>query len=65
MVNHVLSVILAIIIKVAGYYFAEVILYGNWIAPIGSIPGNIIQVGVAGIVVLLCIEPLKKIIRLS
>ena len=65
MVNHVLSVILAIIIKVAGYYFAEVILYGNWIAPIGSIPGNIIQVGVAGIVVLLCIEPLKKIIRLG
>lgn len=64
MANHVLSVILAIIIKVAGYYFAEVILYGNWIAPIGSIPGNIIQVGVAGIVVLLCIEPLKKIIRL-
>ncbi len=65
MVNHVLSVILAIVIKVAGYYFAEVILYGNWIAPIGSIPGNIIQVGVAGVVVLLCIEPLKKIIRLS
>ena len=65
MTNHVLSVILAIAIKVVGYYFAEVILYGNWITPIGSIPGNIIQVGIAGVVALLCIEPLKKIIRLS
>ena len=65
MTNHVLSVILAIAIKVVGYYFAEVILYGNWITPLGSIPGNIIQVGVAGVVALLCIKPLKKIIRLS
>ena len=63
MVNNVLAVILAIIIKVVGYYFAEVILYGNWVAPIGSIPGNIIQVGVAGILVLLFIEPLKKIMK--
>ena len=65
MTNYVLSVMLAIVIKVAGYYFAEVILYGNWFTPFGSIPGNIIQVGVAGIVALLCVEPLKKIIRWS
>lgn len=65
MANHVLSVILAIIIKVAGYYFAEVILYGNWITPVGSIPGNIIQVGFAGFVVILFIEPLGKMIKLS
>lgn len=65
MANNVLSVVLAIIIKVVGYYFAEVILYGNWIAPVGSIPGNIIQVGFAGVVVLLFIEPMKKIIKLS
>ena len=56
---------MAIAIKVAGYYFAEVILYGNWITPMGSIPGNVIQVGVAGVVALVCIEPLKKIIRLG
>ena len=52
MVNNIVSVILAIIIKIVGYYFAEVILYGNWILPFGSIPGNIVQVGVAGIIVL-------------
>jgi len=64
MANHVLAVILAILIKITGYYFAEVILYDNWIAPLGSIPGNIIQVGFAGIVVLLFIEPLRRIMKL-
>ena len=33
MLNNILSVILAIVIKIVGYYFAEVILYGNWITP--------------------------------
>ena len=58
--NDVLSVIVAIIIKIVGYYFAEVILYGNWVAPLGSIPGNIIQVGVAGVIVVACIGQLRK-----
>lgn len=58
--NDVLSVIVAIIIKIVGYYFAEVILYGNWAAPLGSIPGNIIQVGVAGVIILACIGQLRK-----
>jgi len=46
-----LAVIVALIIKVVGYYFTEVILYGNWILPFGSIPGNIMQLVIAGIVV--------------
>jgi uncharacterized membrane protein len=29
---------------IAGYYLAEVVLYGNWISPVTSIPGNIIQI---------------------
>ena len=63
--NNVLSVILAVIIKVVGYYIAEGIIYGNWIVPIGSIPGNVIQVGFAGFIVVLFIEKLRKIIRIS
>ena len=63
MVNNLLSVILAIIIKVVGYYFAEVILYGNWILPFGSIPGNVLQVGVAGIIVLVFIQQLRKLVK--
>jgi Predicted membrane protein len=61
--NNIMSVICAVIIKVVGYYFAEVFLMGNWIAPIGSIPGNIIQVGVAGILILAVIQQLRKIVR--
>ena len=63
MVNNIVSVILAIIIKIVGYYFAEVILYGNWILPFGSIPGNIVQVGVAGIIVLVFIQKLRQIVK--
>ena len=63
LVNEVVSVIVAIIIKIVGYYFAEVILFGNWIAPLGSIPGNVIQVGVAGVVVLVLVPQLRRIIK--
>lgn len=50
----------AAVIKVAGYYIAEVIIYGNWLAPVASIPGNLVQVGVAAVLVLIIIEPLRK-----
>ena len=60
-VVNVMAVIAAIVIKIVGYYFTEVILYGNWYLPLGSIPGNIIQVGVAGILVLPVIGRLKKV----
>lgn len=53
------AMVIACVIKVVGYYFAEVILYGNWVVPFTSIPGNIIQVGTAAVIVLVVIEPLK------
>ena len=62
-VNNIVSIILALIIKIVGYYFAEVILYGNWVLPLGSIPGNILQVVVAGIIVVPFAGKLKKILR--
>jgi uncharacterized membrane protein len=48
---HIVAVSAALIIKVIGYYFTEVVLYGNWIQPFGSIPGNIMQLVIAGIIV--------------
>jgi uncharacterized membrane protein len=41
--------LLSSIWMMVGYYFAEVILYGNWIAPFTSIVGNITQlvIGIA------------------
>lgn len=59
----ILGMALALIIKVAGYYIAEIILYGNWLAPATSIPGNIIQVVVGGIIAFPLIEALRKIIK--
>lgn len=57
---NVVAIVLAGVIKVVGYYIAEVILYGNWAAPLASIPGNLVQIGVAAVIVLIVIEPLKK-----
>ncbi|MDO4392989.1 MAG: ECF transporter S component [Bacillota bacterium] len=50
--KYSIAVVCACVIKIVGYYFAELILYHNWVAPLGSIPGNIIQVLLAGIIVI-------------
>lgn len=55
------AVFAALLIKIVGYYFAEVILYHNWIVPLGSIPGNVMQVVAAAIIVLPFAGRLKKI----
>ncbi|KQL54295.1 hypothetical protein AN964_12860 [Heyndrickxia shackletonii] len=57
---NTLAVACALIIKLVGYYFAEVILYGNWIQPLGSIPGNVMQVVLAGIIVVPLAGRVKK-----
>jgi len=60
---NTLAIIVALIIKIVGYYFAEVILYGNWVQPFGSIPGNFLQVAVAGIIVVPLAGRLKQRIK--
>jgi uncharacterized membrane protein len=57
---NTMAVAVALIIKIVGYYFAEVILYGNWIQPFGSIPGNVLQVVIAGIIVIPLVARIKK-----
>jgi uncharacterized membrane protein len=57
---NTLAVAAALIVKIVGYYFAEVILYGNWIVPLGSIPGNVMQVVIAGIIVVPLVGRLKN-----
>ncbi len=58
--RNLLAVAVACIIKLAGYYLAEGILYGNFITPALSVPGNLIQIAVAAILVLPVAEPLRK-----
>ncbi len=57
---NLLAITIACIIKIVGYYIAEGIIYGNWIAPAASIPGNLVQVGIAAILVLPIIPTLRK-----
>lgn len=59
-VVYSVAVVVALLIKIVGYYFAEVILYGNWIQPLGSIPGNIMQVVIAGLIVVPLVGRIKK-----
>lgn len=59
---NTLALLCACAIKIAGYYIAEGIIYGNWIAPVLSIPGNLIQVGVAAVLVLPVAGYLKKVV---
>ena len=61
--NAIAAILAALGIKVGGYYLAEVILTGNLIAPIGSIPGNVLQVTFAAIIVLAIYPELKKAAR--
>jgi len=35
---------------VAGYYIAEVIMYGNWLIPLVAIPMNILQFAVGAVI---------------
>lgn len=53
---------LALVIKIVGYYIAEVIIYDNWIAPVSSIPGNIVQIVVGAVIALPIIEAMKRIL---
>ena len=59
-IGYGIAIAMACIIKVAGYYVAEALIYGNWIQPVMSIPGNLVQIGVAAVVVLPIAGTLKK-----
>ena len=57
--TYVVAFVVALLIKVVGYYIAEWIIYKNPLAPIASIPGNVIQVCVAAVITLMIIEPVR------
>jgi len=57
---YVLALSVACLIKVVGYYGAEGVIYGNWLAPMTSVPGNLVQIGVASVIVLPIVAKLRK-----
>lgn len=58
--NTLAAILAALAIKIVGCYLAEVILTGNLIAPLGSIPGNVLQVSIAGVLVLFLLPGLRR-----
>ena len=56
---NLIAIILSAIWMIAGYYITEVILYGNWIAPMASITGNITQLVIGAVIGL----PLAKVLK--
>lgn len=59
--SHIMGIGIAAVFMSAGYYFAEMIITGNKIAPIISIPWNILQGAVGGALALLLIVALGSI----
>lgn len=62
-IRILLAMLAALAVKIAGYYVAEAIIYSNWIVPVSSIPGNIVQVVTAIIIVFPIIKILKKAVK--
>ncbi len=62
--NNILINLLAMLVStiwmIIGYYFSEVILYGNWIQPFTSIPGDVLQGIIGGMIALPIIKGLKR-----
>ncbi len=58
--GYVFAMVVACIIKIIGYYGAEGIIYGNWLTPMASVPGNLVQIGVASAIVLPIVLKLRK-----
>jgi len=59
-VKAAVGMIFGAIFMCAGYYAAEGIIYGNWQAPVLSLPGNIAQSGLGVVVGLLVTAALWK-----
>ncbi len=59
LIVNAIAIVIAGMWMIAGYYVTEIILYGNWVSPAASIPGNITQL-VVGLIIGL---PLSKILK--
>lgn len=60
-ITNVVAIIVSVPVIIIGYYITEGILYGNWITPMASIPGNITQCIVGAIIAIPACKVLKKI----
>ncbi|MDF2879803.1 MAG: transporter component [Clostridiaceae bacterium] len=57
---NIIAVCISSVLMIFGYYITEVILYGNWLSPVSSIPGNIAQLLVGAVIGLPAASAIKK-----
>ena len=57
----ILSFILVALVKVVVYYIGEIFILSSFVAPLASIPGNLIQIGVSSVIVLVLLKPMEKV----
>jgi len=60
---YAVAFVVATLIKIVGYYLAEMIIFGNALVPLASVPGNLVQMGVAILAVLPIADKLKRTFR--
>ena len=59
-VLNILAMIVSVPVMLVVYYFYESIIFGNWINPLASIPGNLIQNAVGMVIAIPVCLVLKK-----
>lgn len=57
---NLIGILLAGVWMICGYYMTEVVLYGHWVTPLTSIPGNVIQLVVGAVLGLPLAAGLKR-----
>lgn len=57
---NILGMVVSTPVMLVVYYLYESIIFGNWIIPLGSIPGNLIQIAVGAVVAIPVCIFLKK-----
>lgn len=58
---NVMGILVSVPVMLAGYYLCEGIIFGNWIAPATSIPGNLLQNAVGLVIAIPVVAALKKL----
>lgn len=59
--NLLISFVLVAIVKVLVYYIGEIFILSSLVTPLASIPGNIIQIAVSSVIVLVVLKPMEKV----
>ena len=59
--RNIVAVILAGVVSIVGYYLAQVILTGNWVASLLGIWGNVVQAIGSGIIFLIMAVAIDKV----